>query len=309
MDNIKKWNLDSDNMGFFFKRELEQIRSKAYDIKKVPLKAREVFPLDFEIHEGAEFVVYQQYDMIGQAQVIANYATDLPDVDVRGEEFQSRVKSLGDKYTYSVQDIRAAMKGQKPLQQRKADAARKAMAIKENKIAFNGEPTHNIQGFFTNPNIPRVAAPVGASTSTEWANKTPDEILDDLHFMATYASDITDDVEQADTICLPVKQYNLIRKTKMGQFDTRTIYQAFMDASDYIKEIKSIPECKGAAEGGLDMAFAYRKDPDALQLVIPMEFLQHAAQQKGLEFQIPCEQRIGGVVVYLPLSVVFMEGV
>ena len=306
-DSIRSWNIDSE-LGYFFKRELEQVRSKAYDIKKVPLHAREVFPLDFEINEGAAFIVYEQYDHVGQARVIANYATDLPRVDVRGQEFQSKVKSLGDMYGYSVDDIRAAQKAGKPLQQRRADAARKAIAILENEIAFKGDKKHNIQGFFSNPNIPRLAAPANGSGKTLWAEKSAEEVLEDLHELANNPAILTDGVEEADTLCMPTEQYKLISTRKMGQYDTRTIKEAFMAATDNIKQIMRVPECKGAGFGGSDIAFAYRKDADALHLVIPMEFMQHGAQQKGLEFEIPCEQKTGGVVVYLPLSVTFMEG-
>lgn len=308
IDSTKNWNLDSDT-GFFFKRELEQVRAKTYDIKKVPLKAREIFPLDFEIDEGTEYVVYQTYDMIGQARVIANYATDLPRVDVRGEEFQSRVKTVGAAYGYSVQDIRAARKAGKPLEARKASAARKAVAIEENNIAFNGNKTHNIQGFFDNANIPRIAAPDNGSGSGLWSVKSAEQILADLHVLGNNASDLTDDVEVADTICLPTKQYNLIHTLKMGQYDTRTVAQAFLEATPHINSILSVSECKAAGYLGEDMAFSYRKDADALQMVVPMDFLQHAAQQKGLEFEIPCEERFGGVVVYYPMSITFMEGV
>lgn len=308
MDNVKAWNIDSES-GYFFKREVEQVRKKTYDVKKVPLSARVIFPLDHEIHEGAKSIVWQQYDMIGQARFIANYASDLPRVDIRGTEYTSKTKTMGDYYAYSYDDIRTAKMAGKPLDAKLGLAARKAIDILENATAFNGDRTHNIQGFFSNPSIPRFSVPANGSGDTEWSKKTSDEILEDLNFLGNYSSNVTNNVEKASTICIPVVQYNLIHSRKMGAFDTRTIAKAFLDASPYIKEIKAIPECQGAAYGDADMAFAYDKDPDKLQLIIPMEFMQHAAQEKGLEFQIPCEQKTGGVVVYYPMSVAFMEGI
>jgi hypothetical protein len=293
----------------WFERELEHIRARTYDVKRIPLRAREVFPMDFEVNEGAEIVTYRQYDMVGTAKVIAKYANDLPRVDITGKEFSSRVKGLGDAYGYSVQDIRAARMAGKPLEQRRADAARRAIAELENRVAFFGDNTNGILGFLGNPYIPRLASPVGAATTTPWSTKTAAEMLEDLNTLGNYASDLTNGVETADTLLIPVAQYNLIHSTYIDTFHQKTVARAFLDASPYIKSIMPISELKGAAHGSKDMAVAYRKDPNALQMVIPMEFLQHAAQQRGLEWEIACEERFGGVVVYYPLSVVFMEGI
>ena len=297
------------NDTIFFLRELEQIRVKTYDIKRIPLKAREVFPLDFEVNEGADIVTYRQYDMVGTAQVIARYANDLPRVDITGKEFTSKVKGIGASYGYSVQDIRAARMAGKPLEQRRADAARRSVAELENRIAFFGDDTNGIQGFLNNAYIPRVAAPAGSGGYITWATKTPAEVLADLNTLGNYASDLTGNVETADTLLIPVAQYNYIFATYIDTFHQKSIAKAFLDNSPYIKEIKPIFELKGAGYTGKDMAVAYRNDPDALHMVIPLEFLQHPQQQRGLEWEIPCEERFGGVVVYYPLSVVFMEGI
>jgi hypothetical protein len=37
-------------------------------------------------------------------------------------------------------------------------------------------------------------------------------------------------------------------------------------------------------------------------------FEQLPVQEQGLEFQVPCHSRVGGTIVYYPLSMAIMEG-
>ena len=67
-------NLD-DAQTIFFQRELESVKSRSYDVLKAPLRAFSLIPVASEAGEGAESIVYQQYDMTGIAKIIANYAS------------------------------------------------------------------------------------------------------------------------------------------------------------------------------------------------------------------------------------------
>ena len=46
-----------------------------------------------------------------------------------------------------------------------------------------------------------------------------------------------------------------------------------------------------------------------MSLEIPMHFYQYPLQEKGLEIEIPCEQRVAGMVIYYPLSALIVEGI
>ena len=53
----------------------------------------------------------------------------------------------------------------------------------------------------------------------------------------------------------------------------------------------------------------YTRDPDKLELEIPVELEMLPVQQKNLEFIIPGRARVGGVNVYYPLSASISEGI
>jgi hypothetical protein len=301
-------NMDAESTAFFL-RELEHVRTKTYDIKKVPLRAREIFPLDFEVHDGANTVTYHQFDTFGIAKIISNYADDLPVVDIAGKEFTSNVKEIGASFRYSFKDIRRAKLANRPLETRLATAARRAVSEKENRVAFFGDTDNNIPGILQNANIPRLAAGVGAGGSTFWDEKTVDEVLADMNVVVNTPSELTSGTEDVDAIVLSNKAHVHVRSRYADDDKKVTILQAFLNANPHIKHVHVASELDNAGYDNTGMMMAYKKSPDYLQLVIPMEFVIHAPQERGLGYSVPVEQSTGGVVVYYPLAIAFLEGI
>jgi hypothetical protein len=305
MTNVR---LDANETAFFT-RELESIKAKTYDIKYPELKARRLFPVSFEAGPGAESIVYQQFDQIGMAKLIASYADDLPRADVVGREFTARVKSIGASFGYNIQEIRAAVKAGRPLQARKASAAKRAVSYLENKVAFFGDSATGLVGFLSHPNVTKTNAPNGVSGTATWATKTPDEILKDMNDAANGIVTISKGMEIPDTMILPMAQYNYIKSTARSANSDKTILQYFLENNGYIKTVEWVSELLGAGASGKDCLVCYRKDPDALTLEIPQDFEQFPEEQRGLEYIVACHQRIGGVIVYYPLSVNILSGI
>lgn len=302
-------NLDADQ-AVFFQRELEAIKAKSYDVKYAELKARQVLPVSFEAGPGAESITYRQYDMTGVAAIIANYAKDLPRADIKAKEFTAKVKSLGASYGYSVQEIRASQMTGKGLEQRRANAAKRAIEQKINSIAFFGDSASGLEGFINNPNIGSYTVPNdGSGNSTLWTNKTPDQIIRDLNGLAHKTVEDTKGVDPADTILLPLSRYNYIASTPRSSTSDTTILEFFLKTSPYIKEVSWLNELETAGQGNSKRMIAYRRSPDYLTLEIPQDFEQFPEQEQGLEFVVPCHARIGGVIIYYPLSVAKGDGI
>lgn len=303
-------HLDSDDT-IFFTRQLEFLKAKSYDIKYAELKARALIPVSFEAGPGAETIRYEQFQNAGIAKVIANYADDLPRADIKGKEFIGSVKSLGASYGYNLQEIRAARYAGKPLEQRRANAAKRAVAQAENTIAWFGNSDYNLQGFLSNPNIPLYSLPTDGtgSPNTALTGKTPDQILRDLNGMVNSVFSLTKGVERPNTLLLPLTQYAYIASTARSQYSDRTILEYFLENNPFVKEVDWLNELSGSGPSGVDQAVAYVRDPDHLTLEIPSDFEQLNVQEKGLEYVVPCHERIGGVIMYYPLAAVIANGV
>lgn len=306
---IRSTVLDDAGLTAHFARELEHVKAATYDVKRPNLKAVELMPVATDAGPAAETIVYRQWDQHGIAKIIANYADDLPRADVRGKEFVGRVRSMGNSYGYSLQEIRASQAHGKSLEQRKASAASRGHDELLNRIAWHGDADHGLQGLFDTPNIPREDVAAGESTDTEWDTKTPDEIVKDMNDAVNGVVDVTNGVERPNTVVLPIAQYSLIASTRMGDGSDTTILQFFLSANPHITAVEWAVELKGAGSGGSDRMWVYNRSPEHLTLEVPQPFEQLPVQERNLEFVVPCHSRIGGVLVYYPLSMAFADGI
>lgn len=301
----------ANDESMFFAEELNFIKARTYDIKVPPSNALVVFPVNSDTDPGADTVSYDTYGEVGMAKIISNYADDLPRADVKGERTTVKVASIGTSYGYSTKDIRRARMAGKPLQARKAAAARHATDTRINALAFRGDKEYGISGILDHPNI-TAYVPANAAAkaeSTKWADKTPQEILNDLNGVVTAIVDSTNGVEIPDTILLPFTQYNLIATTLMPESEGKTILTTFITNSPYVKNVKAIHELKGAGTNGNDAGLCYRNDINALELNLPLGFMQGTPYQHNLEFVVPCEAACAGVIIFYPMSVAKFEGI
>lgn len=314
MRNNRLERFDS-NESMFLLRQLDYIKQQTYDTKYAELKARKLIPVSSEADPGAENIFYRQYDQFGIAKIISNYADDLPNADVSGKEFSATVKTLGAQYQYNFQEMRAAVYGNVPLEQRRANAARRVIAQKENTIAFFGDANSNLIGMFNAPNVTAVTIPAtGTGSTTQWANKTPDQILLDMNTVANTVVSVSLGVENPDTMLLPLSQFNYVASTARSSFSDKTILNYFLENNPYIKNVEWVNELASAGASGSGSApyarmYAYRRSPEVLTLEIPSDFEQLDLQIVNLTYKVPCIERIGGVLVYYPLALAYGDGI
>lgn len=315
---FKSSRLDANDV-IFFARELEAVKAKSYDIKYPQLKATRLIPISTEAGPGANVITYEQYDSVGIGKIIANYADDSPRVDVRGKEYSTPVRSIGESYGYNVQEIRNARMAGKPLEQRRANSARKANDIKLDKLAWNARINDGVngglQGLIYNPNIPSAKVVTGVGGFL-WSQKTAQEIYTDLVSLSADVETVTNGVEMIDTILLPIAQYEIAQSLRMSTGTDTTVLEYYKRNHPEVGLIEKVADMKDVnpvpstlAASNTDIMIGYKRDEDHLTLEIPQPFEQFPAEQRNLEFVINCHSRSGGVIVYYPLAANIREGI
>ncbi len=297
----------------FFARQLEHIKSKSFDVLYAELQARSLFPVSNEGGIGVTTITYRTYDMVGAAKIINAYANDLPRADVAGKETTIPVRSVGTSYGYSLDEIQASQLTGVGLDQRRSNASRRAVEQVVNDVAFVGDAASGLPGLFDNPNIP-TGAVVDPGAGTEWVNKTPDQILFDVNDLFADIFETTKMVERPNTLLLPPNQWSFIASTPRSANSDTTILQYIVQNSPYIaseSDIIPVNECAAANNVLLstDAMVAYDRDPDKLQLEIPVELEYLPVQMEGLEFIIPGRNRLGGLNIFYPLSLAIGTGI
>lgn len=312
LDSIRATNtLDVDG-AVFFARELTKIEARVYRVQYPELKARLLIPVSNEGGPGVQHIGYRIFDRVGMAKVINSYKSDdIPMTDISAREKLAKVYTIATAFGYSVEDIDAAQMAGMPLESEKAEASRKSVEEKINKIAFNGDDEYELMGLLNNPNIPTGNVVNGAKGSPQWATKTPGEILFDILDLFGDIVDSTNEVEVPDTLLLPISQKTLLLQPRSDTSD-KTVLQWLVENIPWLKSVDDVigvPQLKGAGAGGKDVMVAYRRDPEKLTLRIPLEVEIRAPQLRDLYFRSIVRARTGGVVVRFPMSLRFAEGI
>jgi len=304
------------NEQIYFGQQLTKIKSTTYRVKFPELKARRLFPISLDGGKGTKIIGYEMYEEVGFAKVVSNYATDFPRVDIRGKEHFAKVRSLGDSYGYNIQEIREAEQAKKDLQGSRASSAKRAIYQLENKIAFFGDPSHNIVGFLTNVNISTATVENdGDGDATAWTTKTSDQIIRDISDCLEAPSSNTNDVESAtNTLLLPSAQYKLIKNKRCSTNSDISIYKYIMNGyeEEGIKlSIIKVPQLASSKNDFFDsdIMVAYERNPDKVTMEVPVDFEQFPPTQEGQEYVIDCHERFGGILMPYPLSAANYDGI
>jgi hypothetical protein len=303
--------LDADQT-VFFKRQLEYIKPQTYDVKYPNLMATTVFPVDDSAGIGAESITYEQFDTVGLMKFISDYADDLPRSDVKGKQYSIIVQSLGGSYGWSIQEVRAAAFANRNLNAQRAMAARRSNDQMVNRVGWFADGTSDwagLMGVLYHPNTTKVAAVTGG-----WlTGATPDEIIADVNAAINSVPDLTNGIEEIDTVLLPQLQYSHIASTPRSNTDT-TILKFLKEVHPgvtfgRINELKSVTPNPRTGSGSANLMLCYRRSPNHLTYELPIIFEQFPAQERNLSFIVPTHSRNAGFHIYYPLSLVQVDGI
>lgn len=296
------------NETVFFARQLEQIEAKIYEYDIPRLKYREKIPVDNTIDPGAIKATYTMTQGIGKAAYGKGaYSRDLPKSDVKSEQFSQNIYGCTSSFEYTVDEIRAAAFANVPLEALKQNNARRAIMQQESAVAMNGDIPTALEGLIDNPNITSTAA------AKVWSTASALEMVADVAIMVNTIRANSKGTREADTLLLPIDQYNLLATTPLGNDANKTVLNFIMDPNNSfgLVDVDWLPfELINAFTGGTeDGAICYEKNPDVLQQRIPLEMLIHAVQTVGFTFIFPVESRHGGTVIRYPHAIMQFTGI
>lgn len=295
----------ADDNGLYFARALDYVKARTYARVLPPLAGERLVPVSEDTPAGAQSVTYRIYDEVGMAKIISNYADDLPRADVRAREVSVPVRSIGDSYGYTQQDLRAALMTGSNLPGRKADAARSAVVRKENSLMVKGDADYGMYGIANHPNIPTIAATGAFAALTNGAGG--DQMVSDMTNLINQVNAQSNGIHNANVVGLPGAvraKLATTRTTSEGMFALASLQQAFPGV-----EFIAAEELKGMGGGGTNIVIAADRDLDNFYYDRAMAFTQHPPQARNLEMVVPCEARAAGFILVRPLSICALTGV
>jgi hypothetical protein len=301
------------NDTMFLERELIQLRARMYEVQFPTLIARTLMPFANDVAASADTYGYKVLRPIGAAKIVATNAKDLPRVDVAAREVLGKVHQIGLAYGWDINQLREAARLQIPLSDIKAKTARDASERGIDEILATGDLEKSaaqngleLNGLLNNPDVEAQGIRVG-SWWFATTPPTPSAVLAELGGILSAISADSDDRWAADTLLLPTKLYNYASQTPFSTLTGDSILTIFKKNNESLKLIRPWYRCNTAGAGGVPRAVAYQRDSTVLEGVVPQEFEQFPPQASGLEFVVPCTARCGGVKIYQPTAVRYID--
>ena len=293
-----------DEAGLFLERQLEFIRPQIFEVAYADIKYPTILPVTSEAGQGAQTFTYRIMDSTGEFKLIADAADDLPRADISQVEKSINIRSFGGSFGYTVQELRAAQMANIALEQRRAQAVRRAYEEKVEEVALFGESSVGLAGFFNNSTVDVV-------TANKWftdSGTTAQEMLELLNYGVTGIINASQMKEQPDTILMAWNDYREISTRRNSDSSDVTVLEYFLRTNPYINNIEPINQLDKTKSGlSTNRMVVYKRDPGKVQLHIPQPLELFPPQQRGLEFIVPAHARVGGVALYYPKSAIYVQ--
>lgn len=301
--NSRGLRMDANETAFISK-QLTFIESKVYETKYPGFIARDLFPKVKMPDDGANTYEYQIFDITGDAQVIENYAGDLPSVSLAIGSGTTKVRPIGDSFSYSVEDVKAAGRGIS-LPEQYPVAARRVIEQKIDSLCAVGSSAYGITGILNNSSVNLVTPITGSWTASTTAAQILADITKLLNNLVTQTVDVFRG--QRAKCILPQSKMHLLNQPRSDNSDT-TILEMLQKSWPEVDFI-SWWRCNTAGSGSTTRIMAGYFSEETGGLVIPREFTMEPVQQRNLSFYTPCHAKCGGAFLRYPVAFNYMDGV
>lgn len=301
----------------FFERQLLAIRTRIFEKRFHELKARSFLPPQDDINIGATHFTYQYVEYYGNAVLGSDLANAGPRADFkRIEATPIPFYDVTDSYGYNVQEIRASMMARVDLPGGKATAARKAIEQFNDNLLLLADGTWpnylGCYGLFKLPNTHTYTPATGGGGLLTFASKTPDEVIADLHGICNGIVTNSGEIENPDTLILPLTSFVDIATRRMGDGTSDTILAFFEKVRGRLRpgfRVENSNKLETAGSGSTKRMVAYEKSIDKVARLEPIEFEQFAPQVHGFQTITNCHARTAGVYTPFPKSISYADGI
>lgn len=302
-----------------FARQLEHIQTEMYRVKFPETKWRSILPVRSNIPIGMRSSTYRMFEEFGEAKMLDNMSgEDFPTTEILGKEFSEVIRSIGGKYIYTVEDLRASAHMNINLDVEKAQTARRVIERKFDALCAVGEGP--FKGLLNHASLNAHTLTTKAATGTHWLNNdltfnaTPAEIVQDIRAMVEQARIDTNSLyEQFDmlvgtrgSVALS-RPYTYLNNTQVVVTD-QSIGEYALKTIPNLRSITFWNRCDTAGASSKERILVYPRDPEVLEVRVPLDFEQFAPQLSGMAFTTYCHAKFGGVIVRQSKALRYADG-
>lgn len=303
-----KFAKDADEAKFF-NLQIEGVKKEILEVKYPENTFLRYFPISKIGSKGDDAVSYLMYDKVGNAEIVANDAEDIPTVDIYGQKRIVDVFPVALAYKYTEDDLwKAASSGLK-LPTLRAKACRDGIERKLEQIGWVGDDKWGVKGIVNHPNIVFSTVPAGGGGATDWLTKTPLEDLYDLNQIYGGMVSLVENAYTPNAMFMPIEVLEHLRSTPLDSANGSnvSILEFFLRNHRSFKTIVgtnrllNVPD--QPATGTTNSAIFCCLDAECVTIEIPIRFHQSRTEMRGFTFKVACKAKTAGVISPQPLTI------
>lgn len=299
--------LDAPTIGAF-QGQLELVESRVIPRMYAEFKIPKLLSFSETTQPWVERSTYQIIDGVGHMELRSPRSTNLPEVELVGEEFSQRTYDYTTGYRLSEQEIAATVHRGIPIEETKIQIVNRVYEEHLNKLVLYGDRRTGMPGFINDPRWLRMFAPFPLSSAS-----THNQMLATLNAASSAIDKATkNNIKLApDTLLLPKHKYDYLKsQTRLEASDKDNVLSYFIGNNSSITDIDWLSELAGAGPKGEDVAIFYKRDPMAFQVRIYDPFRPRPLYPiNPYEMYRAYSFKYGGIAVYMRTSVLVMIGI
>ena len=318
MTPVRYPNLMANDAYQFLIRELEKVDEKILE----PLSGTD-WPRDMPVITGGGLVdsiasIDVTYASSGREDdnIFFDAYNDIPVIQADMSKQVARTFNFAESLAFNVmEDMKMRSIGRDPV-----EFLNKGIRLHFDKIVdesvYVGIRKVASTGLCNNPSITRQSAQRGASNTTNWRDKTADEILNDINTALTAVWEENDCASDAlpNHILIPVEQFGMLVTRKVSDDSERSILTYVLENNLSVRQGKEliISPCKWCTAVGSDntdrmVVYMNQVDRICFNLTQPLQRVE--TEYIDMRIKIPYYAQFSEVRFLYPTTVRYMDGI
>lgn len=215
---------------------------------------------------------------------------------------------------YTLPELESAQKLGRPIDTQKYDAMKIKHQMDIDEMIYVGDTTFNEFGLFNSPLITPSNVVNGASSSPLWANKTPQEILNDVNTLLTNTWAATGYSIMPSSLRIPPQHFGYLVATLVSTAGSQSVMEFLRNnslsnaANGRPLDIQPVKWLTGRGAGGTNRMVAYTRDANRVRY--PLVPLQRTPMEYRSLYQIVTYfGRLGVMEFPYPETISYCDGI